>query len=63
MAGYCRQCGLDLFRHDFREFADLIDPEDVREGRCCPVICEGCGPTLVDHKGRCVSEECPEHAA
>jgi hypothetical protein len=58
---YCLQCSVSLFRYDARELAGLITAQDVRDGLTHPVICEGCGPTFVDHKGKCVSDDCPDH--
>jgi hypothetical protein len=47
-----------------------LTPEEARAGYGIPVICEGCGPTRVDHEGYCLSRDCldphrfyPEHAA
>lgn len=36
----------------------LSTEEDTRNGKYVEVLCEGCGPTFVDHEGRCVSPEC-----
>lgn len=36
--------------------ARLCDPGDTVDA-----ICDGCGMTVVDHKGRCLNG-CPEHA-
>lgn len=53
MADYCKECSEILFGNDFRELADLSKPEDTAKGVCVQVLCEGCGPTLVDHDGLC----------
>jgi hypothetical protein len=74
MADFCRQCTTEaglpgtLPAGDF--FPVKLTPEEARAGYGIPVICEGCGPTRVDHEGYCLSRDCldphrfyPEHAA
>jgi len=58
MADFCRQCSIDLFGDDYRDLADLSWPSDTRMGNYAPALCEGCGVTIVDHEGKCVSEHC-----
>lgn len=50
MADFCRQCSLEEFLEDFHDFIDLCDPGEILK-----VICEGCGPTWIDHNGVCRS--------
>lgn len=54
MAGFCTQCSLSFFNEDFGDFVGLSSEEDTLEGRYASIICEGCGPTLVDHTGTCI---------
>ncbi len=58
MADFCRQCSIDLFGKDFRELSGLVSSEDWELGYGALVICEGCGPVIVDIEGSCVSEDC-----
>jgi hypothetical protein len=56
MAEFCRQCAQEL---DFEpNFVGLVSEDDVMEGFGALVLCEGCGPTIVDHTGRCISPDC-----
>lgn len=51
MADFCTQCAYEL---DFEpDFFGLITKEDVDKGLEIIVLCEGCGPTGVDHEGWC----------
>lgn len=51
MAEFCKQCAEEMgFEPDF---VGLCNEEQV-----AVVICEGCGPTMVNHKGECVSKDC-----
>lgn len=58
MADFCKQCSLDIFKEDFKELAGITKPEEQVAGQYAVVICEGCGPTLVDVDGACVSAGC-----
>lgn len=57
MADFCKQCSVALFGEDFGDLKGICpdDPEFV-----APVICEGCGGTLVNHDGECVYD-CLKH--
>jgi hypothetical protein len=61
MADYCQQCSLKYFDEDFKDMAGLGKGEDValKEGWGYSVLCEGCGPTLVDDEGKCMG--CDRH--
>jgi hypothetical protein len=49
MAEFCQQCAKDL---DFEpDFVGLC-----KEGFMVAVLCEDCGPTYVDHTGKCIGE-------
>jgi hypothetical protein len=61
MADFCKACSIDNFGKDFEELAGLSTPEQTAAGLFPVVICEGCGPIQVDHEGKCVSSDCPEH--
>lgn len=61
MADFCQQCSVTIFGEDTRDLAGLTSAEDVACGLYSTVICEGCGPTYVDHNGRCVAPDCLEH--
>lgn len=49
MAEFCCQCSSDLFDMDSQDLANLCG-----QGKFIRVLCEGCGPTVVDHKGRSI---------
>lgn len=54
MAEFCRQCSLSVLGEDFGDLSGLLSEEESRSGLCVAVLCEGCGPTCVDHEGRCL---------
>ena len=56
MAEFCRQCAAQLGQPT--DLAGLCAP-----GYIVPVLCEGCGPTYVDHAGQCISDEIKGKAA
>ena len=59
MAEFCKQCAEELgFEPDF---AGMIHPEDVAMGFGANILCEGCGPCLVDHTGKCMKGELCNH--
>lgn len=58
MAEFCKQCSEALFSDDYRDLADITWPSDTKIGEYAAVLCEGCGVTLVDHNGKCVSPHC-----
>ena len=63
MADFCRQCGGDMFGPEFNTKPDLegiTTMGDQMAGLFVVVLCEGCGPILVDMWGNCVSEDCLE---
>jgi hypothetical protein len=53
MADFCKQCSVEMFGEDFGDLANLC-----AEGQRAHVICEGCGFTVVDKDGICVSDMC-----
>lgn len=51
MAEFCQQCADALgLENDFLGCCE--------RGMCVSVICEGCGPTVVDHAGNCIAADC-----
>jgi hypothetical protein len=60
MADFCQQCTMTTFGPETRDLAGLSTPEDTVKGLYAVVLCEGCGPTLVDHEGKCMCEDCLE---
>jgi hypothetical protein len=63
VADFCQQCSLDMFGEDMRDLAGLgTNPHAViRPGQGYFVICEGCGPTIVDEDGQCIASACGQH--
>jgi hypothetical protein len=58
MADFCKQCSIDMFGDDWYDLAGLSDEEQTASGLFAGVLCEGCGPTQVDHLGKCVNPDC-----
>lgn len=56
MADFCKECSIKIFDQDFHDLAGLISEEKVLEGYGASVICEGCGPILVNHEGLRIKE-------
>lgn len=57
MGEYCNQCSYVMFGI-IGDFVGYTPEEDEANGIYALVICEGCGPIQVDHKGNCVSKDC-----
>lgn len=61
MADFCCQCALELFppNEPYQcDLAGLSTAQDTARGLYPVVLCEGCGPTQVDHNGICVAWDC-----
>lgn len=59
MADFCEQCTEDLFgSKEPNDLSGLVTAAQSKEGLYANVLCEGCGYTMVDHKGKCVSKHC-----
>lgn len=58
MADFCKQCSIELFNEDFKDLAGLGDGKPLEPNQGWEVICEGCGPTLVNDKGTCINKFC-----
>ena len=61
MADFCKQCSIEIFGEDYGDFNF-----DRGKGPLPPDIgwvanCEGCGPTLVNDEGECISPYCLKH--
>lgn len=57
MADLCMQCSIEIWGEDSGDFAKYLGPSHPP----IFVICEGCGPTIVDAEGRCIDPQCPTH--
>jgi len=53
VAEFCKQCSIENFGVDHKEFAGLTTPKDWAEGYARTALCEGCGPIFVDPEGNC----------
>lgn len=53
MADFCAQCA-HPYPSDFAGIPWDDGAEPLAWDMGYPVICEGCGPTLVDHEGNCM---------
>lgn len=59
MADFCRQCAEEMWPPDadpsaFKDLAGLVTEAEFNDGMGASALCEGCGPTVVDHEGRCL---------
>ena len=60
MAEFCEECNKEHFGME-SDFSYLRDNEKCYYLEAYPVLCEGCGPTVVDNNGVCVSIKCELH--
>ena len=58
MADFCQQCSMDIFGEDFEELKGLGDDTPLKKDQGWSALCEGCGPTVVDDDGKCISLHC-----
>ena len=59
MADFCKQCSLELFGEDFGDLKNLKpEPAPYWITYTVRVICEGCGATVVNQDGVCISGSC-----
>ena len=58
MADFCMQCSIELFGEDCGDLANLYPDEELLPGYGWAVLCEGCGPAIVDYDGRCIAKHC-----
>ena len=60
MAEFCKQCSIIVWGEDTGDFKGIQEEKHTKEGVFTHVICEHCGPTIVDHLGVCVYKDCIE---
>lgn len=61
MADFCMQCSIETFGEDSHDLAGLSTLADSVRKKYAVVLCEGCGQTMVNHLGKCVSPRCRTH--
>jgi len=61
MADFCKQCSMELFEEDCGDLKGLGNGKMLMPDFGWSVLCEGCGPTLVDVEGICIAAWCPKH--
>jgi predicted nucleic-acid-binding Zn-ribbon protein len=65
VADFCKQCSIEIFGEDhgdlkgIGEYRDKLPDIDNSLGWFA--ICEGCGYTIVDDDGQCISKDCRIH--
>lgn len=60
MADFCNQCCKHM-GFDEGELADLSTEADTKNKLFATALCEGCGPTQVDHLGNCIFHTTDKH--
>lgn len=58
MADFCKQCSEEIFGEDFEDLKGLGNGRKLKPLDGWVTICEGCGPTIVNEKGECISSRC-----
>lgn len=62
MADFCMQCSIEHFGEDCGDLANIgsrpLTEIEKEKGMGWSVLCEGCGATIVDDSGRCISANC-----
>lgn len=53
----CQQCSIAIHGEDRRQLAGLTR-RPMPGGTRMPARCAGCGPTIVDMRGKCVATNC-----
>lgn len=63
MADFCKQCEQELFPGEpsSDDLSGLVTKAQHEAGLNPNVICESCGPTIVDHRGYCISKNCTKN--
>lgn len=61
MADFCKECSIEFFGKDTKDLAGINTLEYDKQGLYSMVLCENCGPTLVDTEGVCKSNQCEKH--
>ena len=66
MADFCKQCSIEIFGEDYEELALPKDSDKrgtLKDGEGWLALCEGCGGTVVDDDGVCISPHCEKHGS
>ena len=58
MADFCKQCSIEMFGEDFENLKGLGDGTELKPGYGWSVLCEGCGPIIVNDDGECIDKGC-----
>ena len=59
MADFCKQCSEDMFgpgHNDFEWAKDHLTEAQERNGYGISALCEGCGFTMVNRAGECITD-------
>lgn len=56
MADFCSQCSIEVYGRDNRDLSGFGPKPE--EGYGYIALCESCGMTIVDEKGRCIAKNC-----
>jgi hypothetical protein len=64
MADFCRQCSISMSGNpdavgDYESMGGVPHPT-LEPDTGYPVLCEGCGPIVVDNDGWCICPDCLE---
>lgn len=57
MADFCKQCSIAIFDRDYGDMANLLKPSEYDEDYGALVLCECCGPIVVDIDGKRMSKD------
>lgn len=60
MADFCQDCAKALFGQDTKDLANLLPPEEYSDDCGALVLCECCGPVIVDINGKRMSKDYDE---
>ena len=58
MADFCKECSQELFGPEVTLFTESIP---LKSGEGFQVLCESCGPILVNHQGERIPNEFQTH--
>jgi len=59
MANFCKQCSLYMFGPGYNDFENIGKGKPpLKKGYGYPVLCEDCGPILVNADGECITKDC-----
>lgn len=57
MAEFCKECSIAHFGQDHKDFANLFEPEEYTDEEGALVLCECCGPIVVDINGKRMTDD------